>query len=119
MEVPLLTVEEAIAPCRTLHRKQVRVRGVLSLAFEDHTLRPPGMRKRSREGARLWVRLPSVGKDKREAFKKESEDALVEIVGTLDADDHGHMRALPATIRDIVELKRVSQELRREGPASQ
>jgi len=111
MESRTYSVDEVIAERRQLHRQQVRVRGILSLAFEDCSLRPPGMRKRSRECERkLWVQVPQMKRAKYEEFKRDFEDRLVEILGMLDVDDHGHMSVHPATLKGIVAIKMVTED---------
>jgi len=100
--VPLLALSEVIGRSGELDGKRLRVQGRLSLDFEDMTLRPPDLPKRSRDTSRkLWVRLPTAKKGDLEQLRERYSNAVVEVLGTLDANDHGHLDMLPATIAVI------------------
>jgi hypothetical protein len=103
VDVQTLTVDEAIAQRQQLHKKKLRVRGVLTLRFEHSGLRSLGESKVSDRDGRteLWIRFPSLRKEDAKAFAKEYHQAYVEVFGTFNADDHGHMSGFAATISSI------------------
>ena len=103
MDIPTLTVDEAIAQRQQLHKKKVRVRGVLTLKFEHSGLRSLDQTRATDKDGRseIWIRFPSLRKSEAQAFTKEYHQAEVEIYGTFNADDHGHMSGFVAALSTL------------------
>jgi hypothetical protein len=103
VEIPTLTVGEAIGQRQQLHQKKVRVRGLLTFGREHSGLRSLGGPKVIDKDGRdeIWISFPAIRNAEEKTFVKEYHKAEVEIFGTFDADKHGHMSLYAATINTI------------------
>jgi len=99
VETPALTVDEAIGQRELLHGQVIRVQGLLNIQFENQTLSPPELTDPiDQPERRIWVSFPTLRKVKQEEFRQEYDRMIVDLVGTLHADRHGHLDMFAAEI---------------------
>jgi len=117
VDIPTLSVDEAIHQRQRLHQKKVRVRGVLTLKREHSGLRsldqPPKVSDKDGRHE-IWIHFPTLKKTDWRTFGKEYHQAAVEIYGTFNADGHGHMSLFAAEMNtiEITKLPATPTELR-------
>ena len=103
VDIPTLTVNEAIAQRRQLHKKKVRVRGVYTVGREHSALEslsePNVLDRQGRH--QIWIQFPALRKSEVKHRPEEYHRSPVEIYGTFNADGHGHMSVYAAEINMI------------------
>ncbi|HEX7898703.1 MAG TPA: hypothetical protein VF950_13140 [Planctomycetota bacterium] len=110
MEPTVVGLAEAIDRRRELHRQLVRVRGVLRMDFEGWELRPLDGQLKPPPEAKLWIDLGFVPQSKWKSYRDEFHRYPVEVVATLNADDHGHMSLYPAALRNVKSVTRFKSD---------